>query len=369
MKYPIIKIVVIIIVICGIANILNQNRSTNTITLGGLFNITGFAGFAGESSKNGFLMAVEDYGMSDNLVRVVIEDAQSDLKSAVSGATKLVEINKAIAVIGPEWTEFGEVVSPIASKYKVPFISPWIVAEAPFVKPPYFWSAFPSDRVEHTKLIEYLSMNNYKHVVLVLSNNYWSKTNTDVFKEEVKKNGSVQIISQYTLDQDTRDFRTVITKIKSENPDIVYVAIGEDEGHGAFVSQARQLGLTIPIGANVARAGSLVMKEKYPNLLYDQVFAEMLPSPKLSEFEDKYEKRFGKKPEAPSAAVSYDMTTIVLNAIKSGARTSDQIISYFYTMDPYDGYSGVIAFDQKGQLPVRKAVVKKYIKQNVLEEI
>lgn len=369
MKNTIIKIVATIIAICGIAIIQNQNRSTNTITLGGLFNITGYAGFAGESSKNGFLMAVEDYGLSDNSVRVVIEDAQSDLKSAVSGATKLVEMNKAIVVIGPEWTEFGEVVSPIASKHRVPFISPWIVAEAPFVKPPYFWSAFPSDRDEHTKLLEYLSTNNYKRVALVFSNNYWSKTNTDVFKEEAKKNGSVEIISEYTLDQNTRDFRTVITKIKSDNPDIVYVAIGEDEGHGAFISQARQLGLTIPIGANVARAGSLVMKEKYPNLLYDQVFAQMLPSPKLKEFEDKYEKKFGKKPEAPSAAVSYDMTTIILDAIKSGARTSDQIISYLYSMDPYDGYSGVIAFDQSGQLPVRTAVVKKYNRRNVLEEI
>jgi branched-chain amino acid transport system substrate-binding protein len=369
MKNTIIKIVATIIVICGIAIIQNQNSSTNTITLGGLFNITGYAGFAGESSKNGFLMAVEDYGLSDNSVRVVIEDAQSDLKSAVSGATKLVEMNKAIVVIGPEWTEFGEVVSPIASKHRVPFISPWIVAEAPFVKPPYFWSAFPSDRVEHTKLLEYLSTNNYKRVALVFSNNYWSKTNTDVFKEEAKKNGSVEIISEYTLDQNTRDFRTVITKIKSDNPDIVYVAIGEDEGHGAFISQARQLGLTIPIGANVARAGSLVMKEKYPNLLYDQVFAQMLPSPKLKEFEDKYEKRFGKKPEAPSAAVSYDMTMIFLGAIKSGAHTSDQIISHLYSMDPYDGYSGVIAFDQNGQLPARTAVVKKYNKQNVLEEI
>lgn len=369
MKNNIIKILVIIIVIFGIALIVGQIWSTNIITIGGLFNVTGYAGFAGESSKNGFLMAVEDFGLSDESVRVVIEDAQSDLKSAVSGATKLVEIDKAIAVIGPEWTEFGEVVSPVASKHKVPFISPWIVAEAPFVKPPYFWSAFPSDRVEHTKLIEYLSMNSYKRVVLVYSNNYWSKTNTDVFKEEAKKNGSVEIISEHTLDQTTRDFRTVITKIKSDNPDIVYVAIGEDEGHGAFVAQARQLGLTVPIGTNVARVGSPIMKEKYPNLLYDQVFAQMLSSPKLKEFEDKYEKRFGKKPEAPSAAVSYDMTMIVLDAIKSGAHNSDQVISYLYTMDPYDGYSGVIAFDQNGQLPTRTAVVKKYNKQNVLEEI
>lgn len=197
----------------------------------------------------------------------------------------------------------------------------------------------------------------------------YSKIDTDVFKEEARKNGSVDIISEYILDQNTKDFRTVIAKIKSDNPDIVYVAIGEDEGHGAFVSQARQLGLMVPIGANVARAGSLVMKEKYPNLLYDQVFAQMLPSPRLKEFDDKYEKRFSKKPEAPSAAVSYDITMIVLAAIKSGARTSNQIISYLYAMDPYDGYSGVIAYDQNGQLPVRTAVMKKYNRQNVLEEI
>ena len=81
----------------------------------------------------------------------------------------------------------------------------------------------------------------------------------------------------------------------------------------------------------------------------------------------KYKKRFGKEVGAISAAATYDMTTIVLNAIKNGARTSEDIIKYLETMQPYDGYSGLITYDEKGRLPLRKAVVKRNTAQGTTE--
>lgn len=368
MKKYIISTSIIIVFIITVILVANNNDKKIPV-IGGLFNITGYASFAGESSKNGFLMAIEDSKLDNKEIKTVIEDAQSDLKSAVSGATKLTQIDKAIVVIGPEWTEFGEVVAPIANKSMVPFISPWIVAEAPFVKPPYFWSAFPSDRSEHVALVNYLAGSKYKKISLVYSNNFWSLINIKMLKEEVEKKDSLKFVSEYNLDQSTKDFRTIIAKIKADNPDIIYAAIGDDKSYGVFVSQVRQLGINIPISANSARAGSPIMKEKYPNLLYKQIFAETVVSPKLKKFEDKYEKRFVKKPEAPSAVVAYDTTMIIVEALKSGAKTSEEIIKHLENMQPYDGYSGTIAFDKNGQLPIRKAVVKMYNDEGVAVEI
>ncbi len=358
----------VVIVIVSVL-VYSSHSNGNAITVGGLFNLTGYAGFAGEDSRNGFLMAIEDAHLSSSSVDTVIEDAGSDLKQTVSGAKKLVDIDHAIAVIGPEWTEFGEVVWPIAVQDKVPFLSPWVVAEALYVKPPYYWSATPSDRSEHAALADYLARHDMGRIALVYSNNFWSNLNIQMFKEEAVKRGSLTMISEDMLDQSVKDFRTAIIKIKAENPDAIYLAMGDDDSHGAFVTQARQLGLAMPIAANSSRADSPTMRDRYASVLHDQIFARQLPSVRDQEFEAKYQARFSIKPEAPSAAAAYDMTSIVLRAVKSGAKTSADIIEYMEHMTVYEGYSGTISFDSRGHVPLRPVIMERYNAQGVIEQI
>ncbi|MES2215995.1 MAG: ABC transporter substrate-binding protein [Patescibacteria group bacterium] len=366
-KNLIFGLVIVVLVVLGFA--VTRRETSREVVLGGLFNLTGYGAFAGESSRDGFTMAFEDANLPKTFVKPAVEDAASDLKMAVSGATKLITVDNAITVIGPEWTEFGEVVAPIAVKNKVPFISPWMMAEAPFVQLPYYWSATPSDRSEHTALVKYFAEHGLKKVDLIYSKNFWSQTNIAMLKEEMQKVGGLQIIAEHSLDQSARDFRTIISQIKAEKPDVIYAAIAEDDGHGAFVSQARQLGVTTLIAAHSARVASPVMKEKYKAVMYDQLFGEQVAASRSREFEIKYEKRFEKQVQAPSAAAAYDMTTIVLAAIKSGARTSEDIVTYLKTMSAYEGYSGMIKFDERGQLPLREVVVKKYNREGIAEEV
>ncbi len=364
------KLLGLIIVIIAVILIIRMSSSgTPQVTVGGFFNLTGYAAFAGEPSRDGFIMAVEDANLATGTVKTVIEDAGSDLKQAVSGATKLIQIDKSIVVIGPEWTEFGEVVAPVAVANKVPFISPWIVAEVPFVKPPYYWSASPSYRSEHAALAKYLATHKLVRISLVYSNNAWSYADMKMFKEEIAAYPEIHVISEQGLDQSTKDFRTVIAKIKTDKPDLIYSAIAEDEGYGAFMAQVRQSGIMVPLSTFSSRATSSVLKDRYSSLLTGQIFAESVPPERTGEFEAKYEKRFGRKVGAISAAATYDMTTLVLGAIKGGARTSEDVIAYLESMPAYEGYSGLISYDKDGRLPLRKAVIKRYNTKGVAEVI
>ncbi len=366
MKYKIkVYIAVGVIALSGITGVLvnrEELRSTNDqITVGALFNMSGFGTFAGEASRDGFLMALEDSAGAGKHIKVVFEDTKSELKTAVSGATKLVSIDKAIVVIGPEWTEFGAVVAPIAKEYEVQFISPWVVAESSFVKPPYYWSAYPSDRSEHRALVEYFSKKDIKKISLVYSNNAWSQINIGMFKEELLNKGGMVVISEDVLDQNTKDYRATIAKIKKENPDLIYSAIATDESYGAFITQTRQiLGKNIPLATHSSRGASPIIRDRYRKFLENQIYAEPVESKRKNEFDSKYEQRFGKKPQAPSAAVAYDIVSIVIDAIDEGAREPKDIIEHLKNMQKYEGYSGVIEFDEKGQLPVREAVVRSY---------
>lgn len=359
-------VLIAVIIIIGVSRN-NSPTTSGPVRIGGLFNLVGFATFAGESSRDGFIMAVEDSGLKSDQLETIIEDGRSDAKSIVSAATKLSEIDRVIAVIGPEFTEFGEVVAPIAERSKTPFISPWIVAEQPFIKPPYFWSASPSFRGEHTALAGYLAKNGINNISFIGSKNAWSYADTAMFKEEAAKYPSIKFLSQQDLDQTTRDFRTAIAKIKAENPDLIYCSNAEDEGFAVFVSQVRQAGITTPIAAFSGRVIAPVLRDRYANVLPGLVFAQSVDSKRANEFNEKYEKRFGKKVGAPSAAAAYDLTTVVIDAIKGGARTSAEISDYLLKMPAFEGYSGTIKYDENGRLPWPVAVVKKFNAQGIAE--
>ena len=148
-----------VLIIVGCSN--GTKTEEETIKIGGLFGQTGFASFAGEASTAGFLLAIEDSGMD---VDYVVEDFQSDLKLAVTAATKLIEVDGVDVIIGPEWNEFCEVVSPISVDKKILFISPWMTGEGECMRSEYYFSGTPSDRSQIRRMLEYMEDQDIKKI-------------------------------------------------------------------------------------------------------------------------------------------------------------------------------------------------------------
>ena len=62
---------------------------------------------------------------------------------------------------------------------------------------------------------------------------------------------------------------------------------------------------------------------------------------------------------AISAAISYDMTTLVIEAIENGASTSDEIKDYLMGIEDYEGYSNTINFNANGMVEVQNGIIKR----------
>lgn len=206
------KIITVIIVLAVVVGIFLVNKSTsdNSVTIGGLFGLTGYVAFAGETSQNGFLMAIED---SDQNIEFTIEDFQSDLAGAVSSAKKLIQIDEVDVVIGPEWVEFSEVVAPLADENEVVFISPWMTGETDWLSSPYFFSATPSEMDQMRALLEHMAQSGFKTIALFGSNNAWSLGLSSIVKDELSRNfKSLTIVQETKNNPDDLDFRTSISK-------------------------------------------------------------------------------------------------------------------------------------------------------------
>jgi branched-chain amino acid transport system substrate-binding protein len=322
------------------------------VKIGAIFNMTGYGAFAGEESRNGLTLALEDSEFPTK--QVVVEDGQSDLKSIVSGINKLVHTDRVQAIVGPEWTEFGAVAAPLGVQYQIPIISPWVVADSDFVKPPYFWSMTPSDIGEHRALAEYLANHNVKKVALIKTDNTWSQINTRELEQElVQKKIEYR---EYTTSPNQTDFRTEILKIKDYNPDIVYSAIADDAGHAILCGKIFTMIPDMRAATHSARAKSDSTIKKLGALSSKIIFAQMNSADKEKEFNEKYKSRFGSYPTGPSAAATYDAIMILIHSIRSGNTSSAQLIQSISQAD-FTGYSGDIKFDSNGKLPIRKALI------------
>ncbi|MEK6963721.1 MAG: ABC transporter substrate-binding protein [Nanoarchaeota archaeon] len=329
------------------------SKTPSDVKIGGLFALTGYASWVGEASRDGFLLAMEDSGMK---IPYSIEDDQSDLKTTATAASKLIDVDGVSVVIGPEWAEFGEIIFPISIDRHTLFISPWMTFEYSSDKIKYYLSATPNERIELHRLTQYMTSQGVKRLVLVYSNNAWSFGNIQIMKDELQKAG-IEVLEEFKINDEDKDFRTEILRIKALQPDAIYFAIATDDGQGTFDRQLADLEVHYPMYIPYARGGSEVFLDHYGRYAEGTVFPAPKPYKNMEAFTHKYEKRFGKKPSAISAATAYDMTTLVLKAIQSGATTSEQIRDYLLSLKGYEGYSNLITF-QDGHVASEDVVIK-----------
>ncbi|MEK6959868.1 MAG: ABC transporter substrate-binding protein [Nanoarchaeota archaeon] len=325
-----------------------SQKAQDQVKIGGLFGLTGFASFAGQGSREGFLMAIEDSGMN---VSYQIEDYGSDFKSVATSATKLIEVDGVDVLIGPEW-EFGGVVVPIVKEKGLLAITPWNTAGQEWVNSPYYLSISSSYRPEGQAIIEYMASHGLKKVALLYEDNEFSLDNMGMFKEDLATHPEIEVVADIKTAADSTGygsqstFKTEIEKIGSAGPDSIYAVLPTDAGEGALAKQVFESGIKAQLFIPFARGASDAFRVGYKDYLDGVIYPAAKESNNMAAFKVKYKARYGKEPSALSAAGAYDATTLVLKAIKSGAKTPEEIRQYLMSVKDYEGYSNTLTFKE-----------------------
>ncbi|MBI3572356.1 ABC transporter substrate-binding protein [Candidatus Kaiserbacteria bacterium] len=347
MKNLWIGLVILVVIVAGYF-VLGQKPKEVTgepIKIGGLFALSSYAAFAGETSRNGFIMALEDAGLNPS--QYPIEDFHSDLTTTASAAKKLSEIDGVKVVLGPEWAEFSQVVVPIATTDHTVFISPWMTGEGESFQSPYYFSMTPSERGQVRAVLAYMVKHSLNKIALISSNNAWSIGLEAIIKDEITHDyPSVTIVFESNPPQDSTDYRTDLLKIKTLGVDAIYALMATSQTGEAFVNQYKQLASKAPLFMPTSAVTSISADTAARTNLNGIFYPSWQDYSRTAEFNQKYKKRFGVEPAAITGATTYDATTLVLQAIKSGAQTSEQVIAYLKAIKKYSGYSGVISFDE-----------------------
>jgi branched-chain amino acid transport system substrate-binding protein len=154
------------------------------------------------------------------------------------------------------------------------------------------------------------------------------------------------------------DFTAQLTKIKSTNPDVIFVP-GPYTEAGLIAIQAKRLGLTAPmLGGDAWDSPKLVAigGDSLNGSYYSNHYSVDDPSPANQNLVAKYRERYSQDPDA-LAALAFDSANLLFDAIRRANSTDPSRIrdALAQTKD-FQGITGRITLD-KDRNAVKPAVV------------
>ena len=328
--------------------------ASGTLRIGALFAVTGPASFLGEPEKNTLEMLVKEInskgGVKGTKLELVIYDTQGDATKAVQLATKLVKNDKVSVIIGPSTTGESMAVIPIAEKDKIPLIS--CAAGVKITDPVKSWvfKTPANDHVAAEKILNYLTAKRQKHIALLTVTDSFGASGREQLKALAAQKGFKVVADEVYGPKDT-DMTPQLTKIRGIKPDAI-ICWGTNPGPAVITKNVRQLGIKIPLYMSHG-----VASKKYIELAgADAAEGVILPAGKLAihdklkssdhqarvlrEYENAYKKAYGVE-ASTFGGYAFDAFHMIIEALKKGAKTPDQLRKEIEHTKKYAGISGV----------------------------
>lgn len=288
-------------------------------------------------------------GIEGRKIEVLYEDDRNSPKEAASIAQKFANTPGLVLAIGSFTTTAALAAAPILTEAKIPQISPSSShPDFPKFSPYQFRQNIRQDKLAplHAELV--LDKLKGKKIAIPFFQDDWGQVTANLTKAAIEaKGGEVVLIEP--IAPNARDFRPLVSKIKSLNPDVIFLAVHYQEA-SAFVQQLRQAGVTIPIGAPDPLSNpkflELAGKDADGILLYTTFFAE---DPRVKGYVDAYKAKYNRTPDQYSA-LAYDSIAVGTNAIrdviKSGKPlTGENVRDALANAPAYEGVTGVTKYD------------------------
>jgi branched-chain amino acid transport system substrate-binding protein len=168
------------------------------------------------------------------------------------------------------------------------------------------------------------------------------------FKEHFTKNGGT-IVSEQNYSSGDKDFKAQLTTIKGGNPEAI-LASGYYTEAGLIASQARELGITVPLlggdgwdSPSLVEVGGKAMEGNF----FSNHFSVEDTSPQIQDFIKKYQAKYREETDA-MAALGYDSAMILADAIKrAGTTESAKLRDAIAATKDFPGITGRITIDDK----------------------
>jgi branched-chain amino acid transport system substrate-binding protein len=212
--------------------------------------LTGWAAADGQSSLRGAQLAVKFInaagGVNGKKINLIYYDDRCEAKDAITVARKLIESDKVVGVVSGSYSTPTRAAAPIFNQSKVPYIStigthPEIPIDRKYVVQVAVMSEI------HGKAGAKMAQEKLKAktACLLIMDNDFGMAVTDGFRKMAPTFG-IKILKEYKYPLGEKDFRSLLSNIKQDNPDVLW-ASGYYEEAAQICRQAKELGVKATI--------------------------------------------------------------------------------------------------------------------------
>lgn len=315
----------------------------------------------GESTRNAFLLAIEQegYKAGDYKIEYVIADDKNDLNEAVNVATRLITQDKVKAIVGSITSKTSIPISDIASNNNIVMITSASTHEKVTVsngtRKEYVFRACFIDPVQGTAGAKFAldTLKANKAAILYDPKNDYSAGLAKNFRDTFTKGG--EIVAFESIANEENDFSSVLTAIAKLKPDVLYLPFDYQKA-GPIGQQARNKGINATfLGGDLWDSLDLnftAMNGGY----FTNHYSPDEPRLEVKNWFEQYKAKYNVVPDTP-ATLSYDSTKLLLNAIRvSNSDEPAKIKEALQATRDFPVVSGKINFDENGN-PVKHAVI------------
>ena len=351
-----------------------DNKQQDTIKIGLIVELTGDMPGVGASSKNAAQLAVNEQNSAGGIsiggkpyqIELVVEDNASKAEQSVAAVNKLITQDNVLAIVGPNASLGAIPAAEIAEYNKTLLITPWstnpkTTLDTTTGKPKdYVFRACYTDPFEGRVLARFVleKLKAKKVAVLYDVASEAPKSQADVFRLTFEELGGKTVAFE-TYTTGDRDFSAQLTKIKSANPDVIFLPAYYNDV-GLIAQQAHRAGITQPLVGSDAWSSPELIKLSNGTVEGDYFanhYASDIATPTAKKFIDAYTKQYGNIPD-DVAALTYDSMGLLFEAIKKSPSLDRKVVrDSLATLANYPGVTGNIQFTAGSGDPVKSAVI------------
>lgn len=225
-------------------------QDTSPIRIGAMLPLSGPASIEGAQVRKGIELAVAEAnakgGIAGRKIELVLEDDEGNSTKGVTAVRKLIERDKVPFIVGTYATAVVIAASKVAREYKVAMISGGSTAAAGTDSnppgDPWFFRPWPDSNIqgaESSKAMVHQFKG--KKIAIIHDSTNYGTTLADQAARIVPQEGS-QVVFRESFNAGEKDFSTMLTRLRTLKPDVVYVAGWAGDG-ATIVRQAVEVGL------------------------------------------------------------------------------------------------------------------------------
>ena len=323
-----------------------------TIKVGEFASLTGKEAAFGQSSHKGTALAIEEInaagGVLGRKLQHIFEDNQSKQGESATIASKLITRDNVVALLGEVASGRSLEAAPTCQKFKIPMISPSSTNPKVTEMGDYIFRVCFIDPFQGTVMATFAKKTLKVNQVALLTDVSapYSVGLAKYFKERFTADGGSIVLEQKFSSGD-KDFKAQLTAIKAAGPQAIFVPCYYTEA-GLIASQARQLGLTVPLfggdgweAPELLQIGGAALEGCY----YSTHYSPEDSSSAVQNFVKKFKAKYNETPDA-MAALGYDSAFVLADAMKrAGSTDGTKVRDALAVTKDFSGVTGKTTID------------------------